>query len=83
MQQGDLGLLYHSRKPLTAHILTGSPLLPASKLTDTLKSVKTLLAPLGRADVDEIRGMAAQYPAPGKEKVKPEVPGECWLSSRR
>ncbi|ORY90928.1 fumarylacetoacetate hydrolase [Leucosporidium creatinivorum] len=75
LQKGDIGLLYHAKKPLTAHILTCSPLLPTSKLTETLKTVQTLLSPLGREDVDEIRGMAAQYPPAGKAKVIPEVPG--------
>lgn len=44
--------------------------------------MKRLLAPLGVDDCPEIRGLAAQYAAPGKEKVMPKVPGELSVERR-
>ena len=41
-----------------------------------------LLSPLSADDIPEIRGLAAQYSAPGKAKTKPAIPGECFLSLR-
>ena len=81
-QEGDIGLMYHDGQQLTAKVLSGSPLSPNARLTDQSRTVSRLLSPLSADDIPEIRGLAAQYAAPGKAKTKPAIPGECFLSLR-
>ncbi|KAL8287286.1 hypothetical protein RQP46_003738 [Phenoliferia psychrophenolica] len=76
VQEGDLGLLYHANRPITAHILTSSPLHSTCEVSSTIKTVKRLLAPLDRHEIGTIRGMGMQYKAAGVTVVKPENP---WL----
>lgn len=73
VQAGDLGLLYHAKAPITAHVLSASPLSPTCTITSTLRTVARLLSPLAPDEIKTIRGMGMQFAAPGAKVVKPEV----------
>lgn len=63
MQEGDIGLLYHSHSLLTAHPYTTSPLSSAfALLPHQVLTVKRLLSPLAPSEIKTIRGLGAQYP---------------------
>ncbi|KAK4704435.1 hypothetical protein P7C70_g1780, partial [Phenoliferia sp. Uapishka_3] len=74
VQSGDIGLLYHAKSLLTAHVLTSSPIVPGCRVTSTLRTVERLLAPLDRNEIKTIRGMGAQYGKKGAKKPEIEVP---------
>ena len=74
VQTDDIGLLYHAKSLLTAHTLSASPLSPTCVVTSTLRTVARLLSPLTGDEIKTIRGLGAQFPAPGTKAVKPEVP---------
>ncbi|KAI5476660.1 fumarylacetoacetate hydrolase domain containing protein [Pseudohyphozyma bogoriensis] len=74
-QSGDLGLLYHSRQtPITAQLLSGSPLETSTTLLPTTLTVQKLLSPLSKREIGTIRGMGNSY-QPNDPKItlpKPE-----------
>lgn len=71
---GDIGLAFHSGEPVSAHVLTSSPLDPTTKVSTTVRTVLKLLSPLSRHDIQTIRGYGASYPQPGVKPVVPDIP---------
>lgn len=71
----DIGLLVHKGDKLTARVLDGHPLLPASTLSNRTLTVRKLLSPLAPRDITAIRGLGLQYPPdPSKPAQPPAVP---------
>ncbi|BGP29481.1 hypothetical protein JCM10296v2_001220 [Rhodotorula toruloides] len=68
---GDIGLLAHKGEKLTARVLDGHPLLPASTLTNRTLTVSKLLSPLAPRDISAIRGLGLQYPPDRAKAVQP------------
>ena len=76
VQTGDLGLLYHAKSTITAHVLSSSPLDPSCAVTTSVRTVRRLLSPLHRTKIGTIRGMGMQYASGESAVAKPEHP---WL----
>ncbi|KAM0749802.1 fumarylacetoacetate hydrolase [Meredithblackwellia eburnea MCA 4105] len=73
IQDGDIGVIYHKKSLLTARILSASPLSSECSVTTRIATVDKLLSPLTRQEIGTIRGLGAQYGAPGTSPAKPET----------
>jgi len=72
----DVGLAFHQKKPIRAHVIYGSALDSNAQVTDKVLTVKELLAPLARDEIKLVRCLGLNYADHAAEAnmAKPAAP---------